>query len=149
MLTSMPISVPTRPLADQIEKDHSGDYPFPTGMTFANFCNHKILHCTTEFHPFIPYKRLPAYTRQCMCSSSMVWGAKRFSKYGLLLDPLESLDQAFKLCELASPDVMLYRVKGSLQLIEYAKFYTYLLERIYPDLECINLEDYVNTELMS
>ena len=91
-------------------------------------------------NPFQCSPALPLGIRQMMCEDSLY--SKRFSKYGLLLTPLTSINEGIKFCEEALPTIMLYRTRNDLSNEELAKLYEYLLNKNYPNLDRINVVEY-------
>lgn len=92
-------------------------------------------------HPFNCCPSLPFRVRQLMCEQSLT--TKRLSRYGVFLLPIASLEEAIYYCEQASDDVILYRTREGLSLEDLAKFYGYLFNKIYPELDSIDLLEYL------
>lgn len=101
-------------------------------------------------HPFRCCSSLSFRVRQLMCEKSLSLSEKdpsgdRLCRYGALLLPPISLEKALEQCRKAPSTMMLYRSREGLNLNELAQFYGYLLHKTYPELSCINLEEYVSS----
>ncbi len=96
-----------------------------------------------EIHPFRCCPSLPCGVRQLMSEDS--FSATRLARYGALLLPPISLSQAMHFCKYAKDTVMLYRIREGLSLGELAQLYGHLLQKCYPTLPCIDLEEYVES----
>jgi len=101
----------------------------------------------TGIYPFAPSEHwfcccptLPVGVRQLMCPQSL--STTRLSEHGALLLPPITLDSAKQYCEAALDSVILYRIREGLTLHELADLYTFLLNRIYPDTQTIDLKKY-------
>lgn len=94
-------------------------------------------------HPFRCCPSLTLGVRQLMCESS--WSTSRFARYGVLLTPLRSVDEAITICEKASPDVILYRTRDGLTLRQIAQFYDYIFRKTYPELPEFSFVEYLNS----
>lgn len=94
-------------------------------------------------HPFNCCPTLIPSVRQLMSEES--YNTRRFARYGLLLTPVNSLEEAISACDLASPDVILYRTRDGLSVEQIAKLYEHLLHKTYPELPSIDLVEYINS----
>jgi hypothetical protein len=99
----------------------------------------------SQEHPFRCCPSLPIGVRQLMSQDSLRAKHGRFTKYGLLLTPLESVDQAIAFSKKASPTTMLYRQRDGLGIQDLAKLYEHLLAKHYPEFSQIDLQEYVRS----
>jgi hypothetical protein len=94
-------------------------------------------------HLFSGCPTLPLGKRQLMSNDSLLY--TRLSRYGALLMPPISLEEAIQYCENGGDSIMLYRIRHGLTLEELANFYQYLLDKIYRDLPTIDLVEYAKS----
>ncbi len=84
-------------------------------------------------NPFHCCPSLPSGVRQLMCINSL--DTKRLSKYGALLTPVHSLQEATYYFDKASDKVILYRTRDGLDLNQFKILYEHMLSKIYPRLK--------------
>ncbi|MEL7431754.1 MAG: hypothetical protein AAGI90_04395 [Chlamydiota bacterium] len=86
-------------------------------------------------NPFRCCKALTLGCRQLLCHQSL--NTKRFSRYGVLLSPVQSLEEALSDFDRASEEAMLFRIKEGLNLEELKYLYEHMLQKIYPELQAV------------
>lgn len=84
------------------------------------------------YNPFRCSPNLKPFCRQLLCKQSLK--TRRFSRYGLMLSPLGSLEEGIKAFNKAGREVMLVRTRDGLNLVELAQLYRYMFEKTYPEL---------------
>lgn len=94
-------------------------------------------------HPFRCCQTLPLGVRQLMSKESLT--TKRLSQYGVLLTPISSLEEAIHYCNHGGNSIILYRTRDGLNLYEIVQLYQFLMKKNYPELSCIDLQEYLKT----
>jgi hypothetical protein len=83
-------------------------------------------------NPFRCAPSLPLGIRQLTCLDSL--NTKRLCKYGALLTPVSSLEEAIYYFDKAGEDVILFRSRDGLGYTELQALYEHMLSKIYPHL---------------
>lgn len=97
----------------------------------------------TKRNPFRCCPSLPLGIRQIMSTDSV--DVIPFNPYGAFLTPPISLESAINRSNQTPNTLMLYRIKGGLNLNELAQLYQHLLFKYYPELSQINLTEYIKS----
>lgn len=120
---------------DCISSEHADDAVL---TSLATGINPFLPNRRENENPFICCPSLKPGCRQLLCKKSLK--TKRFSKYGLLLSPLNSLQEGIDAFDQAGDEVMLVRTRDGLNLEELTKLYQHMFSKTYPSLH-LDLKD--------
>lgn len=88
-------------------------------------------------HPFTCCETLPRAVRQLLCEAS--YSTERHSRYGALITPVHSLEEAIYYFDTAGSETVLYRTRDGLSLKELEELYKHMLKKTYPELGAVDL----------